>query len=206
MQSSWIIVCRARPAREPASGLCGTTLTRNVTSFQTSSSSSTRSLPALSIHDSRSATRDKSLPVAAALLHLPRTNIVAFFWMLRLPFSLSFSIAYGRMERRRRRIQDGRIRSCFENDQIFKVATDKAVDEERVIAAYAWREEAERGKEKRPEALVFPSCVTVPPSFQQRATVTRNPEGMDVSYPPIFPLNPLSSDPPFEQTSENRAL
>lgn len=129
-----------------------------------------------------------------------------FFLDAAAPFFLSSSIAYGRMERRRRRIQDGRIRSCFENDQIFKVATDKAVDEERVIAAYAWREEAERGKEKRPEALVFPSCVTVPPSFQQRATVTRNPEGMDVSYPPIFPLNPLSSDPPFEQTSENRAL
>ena len=76
-----------------------------------------------------------------------------------------------------------------------------------VIVAYTGRE----GREKRPEALVFPSCVTVPPSFQQRATVTRNPPRtrvrMDVScvcarHLPVYrTLRPifrsLSSGSPF---------
>lgn len=62
---------------------------------------------------------------------------------------------------------------------MFPCSLPRRVHVHKVVGALccviAYREQAERGKEKQPEALVFPSCVTVAPSFQQRATVIRNP-------------------------------
>lgn len=62
---------------------------------------------------------------------------------------------------------------------MFPCSLPRRVHVHKVVGALccviAYGEQAERGKEKQPEALVFPSCVTVAPSFQQRATVIRNP-------------------------------
>lgn len=78
---------------------------------------------------------------------------------------------------------------------MFPCSLPRRVHVHKVVGAVgcvtAHREQAKRGKEKRPEALVFPSCVTVAPSFQQRATVTRNPLYARIGMYPMRIPGPL---------------